>query len=109
MSDDLSAAGDERLPIEVAPERPMTEAEAQFAERLAGDLEQALGEGTIVTDVEIEMDERTTTIHLACLVEGQVRVVEVTGATPAVAYREAMRAAADLRLAGAWWQIVGPS
>jgi UDP-3-O-[3-hydroxymyristoyl] glucosamine N-acyltransferase len=86
----------------------MTEAEAQFAERLASDLEHALGEGMIVAAVEIETDERTI-IRLAYLVEGQVRAVEVTGATPADAYREAMRAAADLRLAGAWWQIVGPS
>ena len=97
-----------RASTDEAAARPMTDDEARLTDRLTHDLEQALGEGIIVGDVEIDADQRTT-VQLACLVEGQVRAVEVSGDTPQDAYREAMKAAAELRLAGAWWQIVGPS
>lgn len=88
--------------------RRMTEAEERFAERLAEDLEQVLGQGIIVRDVEIASDGPVF-IRVACLVDGQIRELEARGETMLEAYREVIRAAAELRLAAAWWQIVGPT
>lgn len=88
--------------------RRMTEAEERFAERLAEDLEQVLGQGIIVRDVEIASDGPVF-IRVACLVDGQIRELEARGETMLEAYREVIRAAAELRLASAWWQIVGPT
>jgi hypothetical protein len=86
----------------------MTEAEERFAERLAEDLEQVLGAGIIVRDVEIDSDGAVL-VRVACLVDGQIRELEARGETMLEAYREVIGAAAELRLAAAWWQIVGPT
>jgi hypothetical protein len=86
----------------------MGPADERFAERLAVDLERVLGEGILITDLVIEHD-RTVVVRLACLVEGQVREVEVRAEDLLDAYRQIVRVAAELRLAGAWWRMIGPT
>ncbi len=88
--------------------RAMSDADERFAARLADDLERVLGEGILVTELEIGRDGGVA-IHLACLVEGQVREIDVRAEDLLDAYRQVVRAAAELRLAGAWWQMVGPT
>ena len=85
----------------------MNDAEARLAERLAEDLERVLGTGIAIEDVELEGDGPVT-IRVACLVDGAVRDIEATGETTIEAMSGIVRAAAELRLARAFWQIVGP-
>jgi len=84
----------------------MTEAEARFAARLAEDLEQVLGVGIAVADLEIE-GEGPVRIRAALLAEGAVQDIEGTGENSLEAYRALMRAAAELRLTKAFWRMVG--
>ena len=87
---------------------PMTEAEERFAERLAVDLERVLGEGVAIADVQIHGDGPVS-VRLDCLVDGQVRTIEVEADDLLAAYRRIVGSAAELRLSAAWWQIVGPT
>lgn len=84
----------------------MNDAEARLAERLAEDLERILGTGILVRDLEIR-GEGPVTIEVACLVEGSERRILATGETTIEAMSEVIRGAAELRLAGAFWQMVG--
>lgn len=86
----------------------MSDADARFADRLAEDLERVLGEGILITELSIGRDGRVV-IHLACLTDGQVREADIESDDLLDAYRDAIRAAAEIRLAAAWWQIVGPT
>jgi hypothetical protein len=86
----------------------MSEADARYAERLAVDLERVLGVGIAIDDLEL-VGEGPVTIRAALLVEGQVREIEATGETSLEAYQGLVRAAAELRLAAAWWRLVGPT
>jgi hypothetical protein len=103
---DRSVAADG--PDAEAPFEPMTDAEAAFAARLAEDLERVLGEGIAIADLELH-GEGPVRIRAACLVDGSVREIEGTGETSLEAYQELVRQAAELRLAAAWWRIVGPA
>lgn len=85
----------------------MNEAEARLAGRLAEDLERVLGTGILVVDLEIEGDGPVS-ITVACLVEGQSREICAEGGSVVEAMSNVIRAAAELRVAGAFWQIVGP-
>lgn len=85
----------------------MNDAEARLAERLAEDLERVLGTGIAISDVEL-VGEGPVTIRVTCLVDGAVREIEATGETTIEAMSGIVRAAAELRLAHAFWQIVGP-
>lgn len=87
---------------------PMTEAEERFAERLAVDLERVLGEGVAIGDLQIH-GEGPVSVRLDCLVDGQVRTIEVEADDLLAAYRLIVASAAQLRLSAAWWQIVGPT
>ena len=49
------------------------------------------------------------TINVACLVDGTSREIHAEGATLMEAAAAVIQVAADLRLAGAFWQIVGPT
>jgi hypothetical protein len=93
-----------------APVAPtgMSEADARYAERLAVDLERVLGVGIAIDDLELA-GKGPVTIRAALLVEGQVREIEATGETSLEAYQGLVRAAAELRLAAAWWRLVGPT
>jgi hypothetical protein len=86
----------------------MSDADERFATRLADDLKRVLGEGILITELEIERDGAVA-VRLACLVEGQVREIDVRAEDLLDAYRQVIRAAAELRLAGAFWQMVGPT
>jgi hypothetical protein len=86
----------------------MNDSEARLAERLAADLERILGTGILIEDLEIE-GPGPVTIHVACLVDGTSREIEATGESAMEAVANLIRAAAELRLAGAFWQMVGPS
>ena len=85
----------------------MNDAETRLAERLATDLERILGTGILVEDLEIE-GEGPVTVRVACLVDGASREIEASGDSAITAISEVIRAAAELRLSAAFWQMVGP-
>ncbi len=84
----------------------MNDAEAQLAARLAEDLERVLGTGILIADLEIEGDGPVT-ISVTCLVEGHSREIDAEGDTVGDAMSAVIRRAAELRLAGVFWQIIG--
>ncbi len=85
----------------------VVEANERFAQRLADELVGVLGRGVSLDAVTVE-GETPVTIRATCLVDGQVRELAGTGPTLLDAARDLIRAAAELRLAAAWWRIVGP-
>lgn len=85
----------------------MNDAEARLAERLATDLERILGTGILIEDLEIAGDGPVT-IKVACLVDGTSREIYAEGESVMEAMSDVIRAAAELRLAAAFWQMVGP-
>jgi hypothetical protein len=85
----------------------MNDAEARLAERLAVDLEQILGTGILIDDLEIG-GEGPVTIDVTCLVDGQVREIHAEGSSAIDAASNVIRLAAELRLSAAFWQMVGP-
>jgi len=86
----------------------MNQAEERLADRLAADLERVLGTGILIEDLEIE-GEGPVTINVACLVDGASREIHAEGATPTEAAAAVIRIAAEMRLSGAFWQMVGPA
>jgi hypothetical protein len=86
----------------------MNDAEAQLAARLAEDLERVLGTGIMIEDLEIA-GEGPVTISVACLVDGRSREIRAEGETVVEAMSNVIRAAAELRLTAAFWQVVGPA
>ena len=86
----------------------MNDAEERLAERLSGDLERILGTGILIRDLEIEGDGPVT-IRVTCMADGVARRFEVHGATAIEAITDVIRLAAEVRLAGAFWQMVGPA
>ena len=84
----------------------MNDAEEQLAERLAIDLERVLGTGILIEDLEIQ-GEGPVTINVACLVDGRSREIHAEGESAIDAMSNVIRLAAELRLAGAFWQMVG--
>lgn len=85
----------------------MNDAETRLAERLALDLERILGTGILIEDLELQ-GEGPVTIDVACLVDGRSREIHAEGDTAIEAISNVVRLAAELRLAGAFWQMVGP-
>jgi hypothetical protein len=85
----------------------VNDAEARLAERLAEDLGRILGTGILVQDLEIRGDGPVT-IDVACLVDGQSRELHAEGESAVAAMASVIRAAAELRLTAAFWQMVGP-
>ena len=86
----------------------MNDAEERLAERLATDLERILGTGILIEDLEIE-GEGPVVINLACLVDGLSREIHAEGESTIDALSNVIRLAAELRLSGAFWQLVGPA
>ncbi len=86
----------------------MNDAETRLAERLAADLERILGTGIAIQDLEIAGDGPVT-IRVACLADGMARDIVATGDTAIEAITNVIRLAAETRLAGAFWQMVGPA
>jgi hypothetical protein len=85
----------------------VNDAEAQLAGRLAQDLERILGTGILIEDLEIQ-GEGPVTISVACLVDGRSREIHAEGESAIDAMSNVIRLAAELRLEGAFWQLVGP-
>jgi hypothetical protein len=85
----------------------MNDAEARLAGRLATDLEQVLGTGILVEDLEIE-GEGPVRITVVCLVEGAAREIHAEGGSAVEAMAGIIRRAAEMRLEGTFWQVVGP-
>jgi hypothetical protein len=85
----------------------VNDAEAKLAGHLAQDLERILGTGILIEDLEIQ-GEGPLTISVAWLVDGRSREIHSAGESAIDAMSNVIRLAAELRLEGAFWQIVGP-
>jgi hypothetical protein len=86
----------------------MNDAEERLAGRPAADLERVLGTGILIEDLEIEGDGPVT-IRVACLMDGESREIHAAGPTVLEAMSGVIRLTAELRLARAFWQMVGPT
>jgi len=102
---------DQPVPME-APEDglpPMSEADERFAERLAEDLARILGTGILIERLELgDADGGPSRIRVVCLFDGRAEVLETEGETSLEAYNRLVRAAAELRLALAWRNMIAP-
>lgn len=86
----------------------MNDAEEHFAERLAADLEQVLGAGIAIDDVELAVDHSGAHVTATLLVDGRVETVEAEGTSLIDLYRPLVERAAELRLGAAFWRMIGP-
>ncbi|HEY6058416.1 MAG TPA: hypothetical protein VIV06_10300 [Candidatus Limnocylindrales bacterium] len=86
----------------------MNEADRRFADRLAEDLERVLRAGVIVDEIESLPDGRVR-VRADAFIDGRIHVLEAVGESLLDVYRPLVRQAAEARLNGAFWQIVGPS
>jgi hypothetical protein len=86
----------------------MNDAEERFAERLARDLEEVLGAGLAVDDIELSTDAAVARVRATLLVEGRIETIEAEAADVLGLYRPLMERAAELRLGSAFWRMVGP-
>jgi hypothetical protein len=96
-------------PFDEGEPRPMSEAEAAFAERLAEDLERVLGAGIAIDDIQLRVDDGRATAHAVLLVEGRVVDLDAEADDVLGLYAPLMQAAASARLSGAFWRMVGPA
>jgi hypothetical protein len=87
----------------------MNNAEERFAERLAVDLEKVLGAGIAIDDIELSQDGDSAHVRATLLVEGRVETIDADAPDVVALYRPVMERAAEIRLAAAWWRMVGPS
>jgi hypothetical protein len=87
----------------------MNDAEEQFAARLGEDLERVLGAGLAVDDIEMSTAGARARVRATLLVEGRIETLEVEADDVVGLYRPLMERAAELRLAAAFWRMVGPS
>ncbi|HET9521514.1 MAG TPA: hypothetical protein VFO73_10745 [Candidatus Limnocylindrales bacterium] len=86
----------------------MNDAEARFAERLAADLDQVLGVGIVIDDLELAVAEDAATVVATLLIDGRVERIEAAGPDLISLYRPLVQRAAEVRLASAFWQMIGP-
>ncbi|MEA2606669.1 MAG: hypothetical protein QOI00_1426 [Chloroflexota bacterium] len=87
----------------------MNDAEEQFAARLGEDLERVLGAGLAVDDIEMSTAGERARVRATLLVDGRIETLEVEADDVVGLYRPLMERAAELRLAAAFWRMVGPS
>ena len=86
----------------------MREADDQFTERLAADLERILGTGILLESVDLGPDDGPSRIRAVCLFDGGSEVIEAAGETRVAAYSELIRLAGELRLAIAARRMIAP-
>jgi hypothetical protein len=86
----------------------MNDAEEQFAARLAEDLERVLGVGIAIDDVDLTIGDGTAKVVATLLIGDRVEAIEATGDDVLSLYRPILERAAELRLASAFWQMIGP-
>jgi hypothetical protein len=87
----------------------MNDAEERFAERVAEDLERVLGAGIAIDDIELSSVNGGAAARVTLLIEGRVETIEVSGPDVVALYRPVVERAAELRLGGAFWRMVGPA
>jgi len=87
----------------------MNDAEERFAERLAEDLDRVLGVGLAIDDIELEVGEETAHVKATLLVGERIETIEASGRNVLSLYRPIIERAAELRLAAAYWRMVGPT
>jgi hypothetical protein len=87
----------------------MNDAEERFAERLAVDLEQVLGAGIAIDDIELSEGGDAAHVRATLLIEGRIETIEADAPDVLALYRPVMERAAELRLGAAFWRMVGPT
>jgi hypothetical protein len=87
----------------------MNDAEVRFAERLAIDLEQVLGAGIAIDDIELAQDGNVAHVRATLLIEGRIETIEADAPDVVALYRPVMERAAELRLGAAFWRMIGPA
>jgi hypothetical protein len=87
----------------------MNDAEEQFAARLAEDLERVLGVGIAIDDIDLQVGDGTARVTATLLIGDRVETIEAVGSDALALYRPIIEQAAKVRLASAWWQLVGPT
>jgi hypothetical protein len=87
----------------------VSDAEDEFAERLASELGRILGTGILFEELELgATDADPAHIRAVCLFDGFSEVLEADGATRREAYDKLVRAAAELRLSLASRNMIAP-
>jgi len=88
----------------------VNDAEERFAERLAEDLARVLGIGIVVDDVELEVVDGGQASVTATLIAGpRLETIKAHGESILALYEPIIRRAAELRLADAYWRMIGPA
>jgi hypothetical protein len=87
----------------------MNEAEERFAARLAADLERVLGAGIAIDDIDLDVADGRAEVTATLLVGERVETVTATGTDVLALYRPILERAAELRLASAFWRMIGPA
>jgi hypothetical protein len=87
----------------------MNDAEERFAERLAVDLERVLGAGIAIDDIELTTADGESHVVASLLLDGRVETIDVSAPDVVALYRPLIERAAEIRLAGAFWRMVGPT
>jgi hypothetical protein len=87
----------------------MNDAEERFAERLAEDLDRVLGAGMAIDDIELSHEAIGAHVRATLLVDGRIETIEADAPNIVGLYRPVMERAAELRLAAAFWRMVGPT
>jgi hypothetical protein len=87
----------------------MNDAEERFAERLAEDIKHVLGVGIAIDDLELSVGEGEARVVATLLIDGRVEQIEATGPDLLSLYRPLVQRAAEVRLASAFWQMIGPA
>jgi hypothetical protein len=86
-----------------------TEADEQFAARLAEDLARILGTGILIDRLDLgAADDQPAHIRVVCLFDGAAEVLEAAGETRLEAYNRLIRGAAEMRLAIAARRMIAP-
>ncbi|HLQ48020.1 MAG TPA: hypothetical protein VK233_03550 [Candidatus Dormibacteraeota bacterium] len=87
----------------------MNDAEAQFADRLAEDIGRVLGVGIAIDDIELAVGDAEAHVVATLLIDGRVEEIRADGPDLTSLYRPLIERAAELRLASAFWQMIGPT
>ena len=87
----------------------MNDAEERFAERLAEDLDNVLGVGVVIDDLELLVSGESASVVATLLIDGRVERVEATGPDLLALYQPLLQRAAEARLASAFWHMIGPA
>ena len=84
----------------------MNDAELQFAERIAEELEVVVGPGIAVEDVELTVGDGAARVVATLRFPGGVATIEATGNDVLSLYQPIVRQAAETRLAAAYRRLL---